>query len=307
MSVVVVVQGLRKSYGPVVAIDGVSFQVEEGEVFGLLGPNGAGKTTTIECLEGLRRPDGGVVRVLGCDPWRQRRDLAVAIGAQLQETSLPDRLTVGEALRLFASLYPHRNDLVGLLEQLGLAGQERTPFGKLSGGQKQRLFVALALVHDPPLLFLDELTTGLDPHGRRAVWQLIRATRDRGKTIILSTHLMEEAEALCDRVGVLHRGRLVALDTPDRLARQVVGGFRLTIGVAASQDLGWLAAFPGVREMSAGPDEITLQVGDERAVADVIAALVNRGAALRQLRVERPTLEEAFMRLTTPLAEGRGA
>ncbi|MCX7622267.1 MAG: ABC transporter ATP-binding protein [Thermomicrobium sp.] len=301
-SSVVEVHELRKTYGSTVAVDGVSFQVEEDEIFGIVGPNGAGKTTTIECLEGLRRPDAGVVRVLGRDPARERRALAPEMGVQLQESALPDRLRVGEAVALFAALYPRSLDQRELLSQLGLAEQYRTPFAKLSGGQKQRLFLALALVHDPRVLFLDELSTGLDPHGRRTVWELVRSIRSRGKTILLSTHLMEEAEALCDRVAVFHQGRIVALDSPSRLIARFAGSLRVSVKIASGSSLPPLASLPGVRSVQHQDETLVVHAEDDRAVASVVRTLVEHGVPLRELRVSSGRLEDAYLALTgTPL------
>ncbi|RME87905.1 MAG: ABC transporter ATP-binding protein, partial [Anaerolineae bacterium] len=209
------VHELRKVYGALVAVDGISFRVEEGEIFGLLGPNGAGKTTTVECLEGLRAPTSGTARVLGMDPWREGRALRQVIGIQLQEGALPARLRVAEACDLFASFYGAGDDWSSLLEEVGLGGKRKTFFSELSGGQKQRLFVVLALLNRPQLVFLDELTTGLDPQARRAMWDLVRRIREQGTTVVLTTHYMDEAEALCDRVAILDGGRILALDSPD--------------------------------------------------------------------------------------------
>lgn len=298
MSVIIEVSELRKIYGSVVAVDNVSFRVEEGEIFGIVGPNGAGKTTTIECLEGLRRPDAGTVRVFGLDPWRQRRRLAADIGVQLQESALPDRLRVGEAVSLFAALYPNSLDPYQLLAQLGLIDQVHTPFAALSGGQKQRLFLALALVHDPRLLFLDELTTGLDPHARRTVWDLIRSVRARGKTILLSTHLMEEAEELCDRIAVFHQGRIVALDTPSRLIARVVGGLRIVLRIPDGTPLPPLGQLPGVRSVEIRDQTLLVRADDDRVVATVVQALVQHGIPLRELRVSSGRLEDAYLVLT---------
>ena len=214
---VVVVKDLRKAYGACVAVDGISFSIGSGEIFGIVGPNGAGKTTTVECLAGLRRQDSGSISVLGLDPRVRPRELRTRIGIQLQEAALPDDIKVWEALRLFASLYPVRGDWKMLLETWGLGEKRNARFASLSGGQKQRLFIALALVNDPEVLFLDELTSGLDPQARRSTWGLIDTLRDRGRTVVLVTHAMDEAEALCDRVAIVDRGRLVALDTPPRL------------------------------------------------------------------------------------------
>ncbi len=223
------VEGLRKAYGPVVAVDDLSFEVHRGEIFGMVGPNGAGKTTTIECIEGLRLPDQGRLRALGLDPQIDGETLRHKIGVQLQESSLPDRLRVSEAVDLFASFYQTSIEWRPILEQLGLSSKQNAHFVSLSGGQKQRLFIALALVNDPELLFLDELTTGLDPQARRSMWDLVRKVRDRGKTILLTTHFMEEAERLCDRVAIIDHGRIVALDTPQELIRGLGGWLRITL------------------------------------------------------------------------------
>lgn len=211
---VIEVNNLHKRYGDTVAVDGVSFTVDEGEIFGILGPNGAGKTTSVECIEGLRKPDGGTVSVLGLDPGRDRSELRERIGVQLQHSELPDKLKVAEALDLYASFYRDPADWEELLDSLGLAGKRDTAFKKLSGGQQQRLSIALALVGNPEIAVLDELTTGLDPHARREVWRLIQQVRDRGVTIILVTHFMDEAERLCDRLAVIDAGRVAAIDTP---------------------------------------------------------------------------------------------
>ena len=216
MPAVIEVQHLHKSYGATVAVDDVSFTVQQDEIFGILGPNGAGKTTTAECIEGLRTPDRGTIRVLGLDPRRDRAELTQRLGVQLQDSQLPDRLRVAEALRLYSSFYRDPADWHALTDALGLAGQSKTMFGKLSGGQKQRLSIALALVGSPQVAVLDELTTGLDPQARRDTWALIEGVRSRGVTIVLVTHFMEEAERLCDRVALIDAGRVVAVDTPPR-------------------------------------------------------------------------------------------
>src|SRR4030042_4120052 len=219
MDTIVQVEGLRKVYGATVAVDDVSFEVRQGEIFGMVGPNGAGKTTTIECLEGLRKPDQGIVRVLGMDPQRDGQILRERTGTQLQQSNLPERMRVWEALDLYASFYSKAADWKVLLAQLGLEEKRNAPFAKLSGGQKQRLFIALALLPDPELIFLDELTTGLDPQARHAIWDLVRGVRTRGKTVLMTTHFMEEAERLCDRVAILDHGRIGALDTPPAFIR----------------------------------------------------------------------------------------
>src|SRR5436309_14472637 len=221
MRPVIQVSGVRKTYGPTVAVDEVSFEVNDGEIFGLIGPNGAGKTTTMECIEGLRRPDRGTIAVLGLDPFRQVYKLQERIGVQLQQAQLQKRIKVWEAVDLWASLYRKPAiDAQNLLEQLGLSDKRGAWFMNLSGGQKQRLFIALALINDPEVVFLDELTTGLDPQARRAIWDLVNGIRSRGKTVFLTTHLMEEAERLCDRVAIIEHGRLIEMGAPADLIRK---------------------------------------------------------------------------------------
>src|SRR5499426_4861978 len=220
VSPVVEVSQIRKTYGQSIAVDEVSFHVNEGEIFGLIGPNGAGKTTTMECVEGLRRPDRGTISVLSLDPRRDARALQNRVGVQLQQAQLQKRIKVWEAVDLWASLYPRAVNGDALLERLGLADKGQAWFMTLSGGQKQRLFIALALIHDPDVVLLDELTTGLDPQARRAIWELVREIRSRGKTVLLTTHLMEEAERLCDRVAIIERGRVIDIGTPRGLVRR---------------------------------------------------------------------------------------
>ncbi|MHB8105652.1 MAG: ABC transporter ATP-binding protein, partial [Dehalococcoidales bacterium] len=214
---VIEVSNLRKTYRSTTAIDDVSFQVNNGEIFGLLGPNGAGKTTTVECLQGLRRQDSGTIRVLGLDPQVDASNLKKQIGSQLQESALPDRIKVWEALDLFASTGAVTVDWSTLIEQWGLKEKRDAAFGTLSGGQRQRLLIALALVNNPKVVFLDEMTTGLDPAARHVTWDLIRAIRDRGTTVVLVTHFMDEAENLCDRIAIMNNGKIAAMDTPQKL------------------------------------------------------------------------------------------
>lgn len=216
---VISVSHLMKAYGSTVAVDDVSFDVREGEIFGLIGPNGAGKTTTMECVQGLRKWDRGAISVLGLDPRRDASTLRKRIGAQHQEAQLQKRIKVWEAVDLWSSLYPRVVDTEELLVRLGLEAKRNARFMTLSGGQKQRLFIALALIHDPDVVFLDELTTGLDPQARRAIWELVKDIRGRGKTVFLTTHLMEEAERLCDRVGIIENGRLIETGTPTEIGR----------------------------------------------------------------------------------------
>jgi len=297
MTAVVSVEHLRKAYGPVVAVDDVSFAVEEGEIFGLLGPNGAGKTTTVECLQGLRRADAGTLRVLGLDPQTQGRELRGRVGSQLQESALPDRIRVWEALDLFGSLTPGSADWRLLLEQWGLAGKQRASFASLSGGQRQRLFVALALVNEPRVVFLDEMTTGLDPAARRVAWELVEAIRARGTTVILVTHFMDEAERLCDRLAIVDRGRVVASGTPQGLidlhAPQVLVRFS-----SSTADLDFLYRVPGVEAVTRRGERVEV-AGTGPVLALVAAALVERGVVPSDLRAERATLEEVFLRLTS--------
>jgi ABC-2 type transport system ATP-binding protein len=280
-----------------VVVDGVSFEVADGEVFGIVGPNGAGKTTTVECIVGLRRPDEGQIQVLGLDPQRHPRALRQQLGVQLQASRLPDRLEVGEALELFATYYDEPADPAVLLELLGLAEQRETRFAKLSGGQQQRLSIALALVGRPQVAVLDELTTGLDPKARRDTWGLIEQVRDRGVSILLVTHFMEEAERLCDRVAVLDRGRVVALDAPAVIVARAGGAHRLRFVPSAPVDRQRLAALAEVREVG-HQDNALVVTGNEYLVQVVMAWLSGEGIVAEQLLIEQPTLDDAFLALT---------
>jgi len=298
VAALVQVDSLRKTYGQTVAVDDISFQVYQGEIFGMVGPNGAGKTTTIECIEGLREPDGGQIRVLGLDPHEQGYELRSRIGVQLQQSALQDRLKVWEALDLFATLALHPVPWEPLLGQLGLAESRDEAFAKLSGGQKQRLFIALALVNDPELLFLDELTTGLDPQARRAMWDLVRNVREQGKTVFLTTHYMEEAERLCDRVAILDHGRIVALDSPENLIRSLEMDNRLVFMTRDEFGSELLTALPSVTRVETSGDRVVVYGRGDRFVADVVNALTQRGISCRHLRTEQPTLEDVFLTLT---------
>ena len=301
MDTIVQVQGLRKTYGATIAVNDISFEVGDGEIFGMVGPNGAGKTTTIECLEGLRKPDAGTVRVLGLDPRGDNRTLRERVGMQLQQSNLPDRMKVWEALDLYASFYPNAADWNWLLVQLGLDEKRNSPFAKLSGGQKQRLFIALALLPNPQLIFLDELTTGLDPQARRVIWDLVRSVRDQGKTILLTTHFMDEAERLCDRVAILDHGRIVALDTPSNLIRDLGAEERVVFNVDETLP----EAFTNTLS-----DGTRLEVQDERVVVhskngrdvplvvEVVNLLSSQKIRFRNLRTEQPNLEDVFLSLT---------
>lgn len=297
MPAVVEVDALEKWYGTVRAVDGVSFRVDAGEIFGLVGPNGAGKTTTVECMEGLRRPGGGRVRVFGLDPL-DRLAMAPRIGVQLQEAALPARLRVGEALDLFASFCPHPADLDELLTALGLADKRTAPFAKLSGGQKQRLFIALALVGTPDLVFFDELTTGLDPQARRRMWDLVRDVRARGCTVVLTTHFMEEAERLCDRVLIMDHGRIVALDTPAALIAALGAEKRLAFTLPPDATIPDLAALPTVERVEVVGERVTLYGRGDRFASSVVVALEDAGLDFHDLRTEQPNLEDVFLALT---------
>ncbi|MGC4889656.1 ATP-binding cassette domain-containing protein [Micromonospora sp. DT227] len=308
---VIEVEHLHKRYGDKVAVDDVSFSVEQGEIFGVLGRNGAGKTTTVECVQGLRRADGGTVRVLGLDPIRDRTEVRQRVGAQLQESQLPDKLRVREALDLYRSFYRNRADIDELLADLGLAEQRNTAFHKLSGGQKQRLSVALALVGRPEIAILDELTTGLDPKGRRDTWDLVERIRDRGVTVVLVTHFMAEAERLCDRLALIDAGRVVAIDTPAGLMSRVDAEHRVHFRPLDHLDDALLSALPEVSSVRRNGDEVTV-TGPEEVLQAVLSALTERKIRYAGLRVEQPTLDDAFVSLTghpatPPALDGRSS
>jgi ABC-2 type transport system ATP-binding protein len=294
---VIDVAHLRKRYGSLDAVDGVSFSVDEGEIFGLLGPNGAGKTTTVEIVQGLRHADAGTVSVLGLDPAADATELRRRIGSQLQESALPARIKVWEALDLFGSLAERRTDPGELLERWGLADKRDAAFANLSGGQRQRLFVALALVADPEVVFLDEMTTGLDPAARRVTWRLIQEVRARGTTVVLVTHFMDEAERLCDRLAVMRGGRIVAEGTPQGLVNRYAPEIRVRFGVLDGCDVGWLADLSTVRSVERWGTRVEVE-GVDPVLAEVAGALMVHGLTPADLRVEQPTLEDVFLRLT---------
>ena len=290
-SAVITVDRLEKRYSGVPVVDGVSFEIEAGEIFGLLGPNGAGKTTTVECVQGLRQGDGGSVRILGLDPWKSTAQLRKRIGSQLQESSLPDRIKVGEALAFFAR---PGTDWRPLIEEWGLAEKRNTAFANLSGGQRQRLFVALALVNEPEVVFLDEMTTGLDPAARRVAWELIESIKKRGTTVVLVTHFMDEAERLCDRVAVITHGKVGAIGRPEDLVASYAG--EVHVRFTSHEPVPWLKDVPFVHSIR--QDDGTVDVlGEGPVLAHVGAALVSRGCAPDDLHVDRMTLEDAFLRL----------
>ncbi|MGV9320617.1 ATP-binding cassette domain-containing protein [Streptomyces sp. NPDC003660] len=297
MASVIEVTDLRKSYGGRAVVDGVSFAVEEGEIFGILGPNGAGKTTTVECVEGLRVPDAGRVRVTGLDPVADHDRVARVLGAQLQQSELQPKLTVREALELYASFYPKPADWRTLAERLGLTDKLDTGFAKLSGGQRQRLFIALALVGDPRIVVLDELTTGLDPRARRDTWQLIEEVRAGGVTVLLVTHFMEEAQRLCDRLAVIDKGRVAALDSPAGLIRRSAGATVISFTPSAPPDEADLAALPELASVEHRDGRITL-TGTDETVDALLTLLARHRITAHQLRVVDATLDDAFLDLT---------
>jgi len=298
MNTIVNVGGLRKTYGETIAVDGISFEVFEGEIFGMVGPNGAGKTTTIECLEGLRQPDSGTIRVLDLDPIGDRYHLRERIGVQFQAAALPDRIRVWEALDLFAAFYPNPVDWQALLEQMGLAEKRDAHFVKLSGGQKQRVFIALALINNPDLVFLDELTTGLDPQARRAMWDQILHIREQGTTVFLTTHFMEEAERLCDRVAIIDHGRIITLDTPKNLIDSLGADNRVVFETDAHLSDESLNAVPSVVRVEHIGDRVVVYGKKDGLVSGVVNALETAGIPFENLHTEQPNLEDVFLALT---------
>ncbi|NUT47644.1 MAG: ABC transporter ATP-binding protein [Saccharothrix sp.] len=296
MAIIEVVD-LVKRYDGKVAVDGVSFTVDEGEIFGILGPNGAGKTTTVECVEGLRTPDGGTIRVDGLDPRRDRAELRTQLGAQLQQSELPDRIRVGEAMDLYASFHRDPADWRDLLARLGLADRARTEYRKLSGGQKQRVSIALALIGKPKVAVLDELTTGLDPQARRDTWSLVEQVRDAGVTVVLVTHFMEEAERLCDRIALIDEGKVVAVDTPAGLVSRVDGEQRVRFRPSTPIDD---ALFDGLPEVTRvewhGPQLVVTGTGN--LLHAVTSVLARNHVVAADLRIEQAGLDDAFIHLT---------
>ncbi len=300
---VIEVAHLRKAYGDTVAVDDVSLTVRPGEIVGILGRNGAGKTTTVECLVGLRTPDDGVVRVLGLNPETDGPALRERVALQLQESELPAKITVREALDLYASFYAEPADVDALVADLGLTAAARRRFGRLSGGQKQLVSIALALVGNPRIAILDELTTGLDPQARRDTWRLIEAVRDRGVTILLVTHLMEEAERLCDRIVLIDAGRVVATGTPAELAARSGSEAVLRFVTDVPVPDGLLDAIPGVHAVRRADGGVVEVRCTDDAVQDVLVALAHAGVRTHRLRLEQRTLEDAFVELTTQHSE----
>jgi ABC-2 type transport system ATP-binding protein len=297
---VITVENLYKHYDDVKAVDGVSFEVREGEIFGFLGPNGAGKTTTIEILEGYKKPDRGTTTVLGLDPRRHRYELKERIGIMLQETLLYPDLKVGELLRLFASYYRRPVDPDALLEMIGLEEKRGAFIRDLSGGQRQRVVFILTLINDPELLFLDEPTAGLDPQSRRAIWEWIDLAREKRKTVFLTTHYIDEAEWLCDRVAIIDHGQIISLDTPKRLMASAEVEHKITFVIEGTIDVGWLEAIPGVtKALTDGRGEFTVYAREAQpTLKSLIELTETNGFTLRGLTVEGATLEDVFIRLT---------
>ena len=297
MEYVIEAKQLRKSYGSKLVIEDVSLSVEKGEIFGIVGPNGAGKTTTMNMIMGLRKQDSGSVQVLGLDPIANGRQLKQRIGIQLQEAELPTRIKVWEALKMFSSFYEHVVPWEGLMEEWGLTDKRNTAFGRLSGGQKQRVFIALALLNDPEVVFLDELTTGLDPQARRQTWELIRAIRDRGKTVIQVTHFMDEAEELCDRVAVIDQKRVIALDTPQGLIAQmhVENSVRFTGNGRFQPSM--LDSLANVNRIIQDEDAVTVY-GTGPLLANVAAKLAEHGLSPNDIHANQISLEDVYLSLT---------
>ncbi len=294
---VVSMNHLRKHYGATVAVDDVSFSIAEGEIFGIIGPNGAGKTTMVECISGLRVPDAGSVTVYGLNPIEHRDKLRRIVGVQLQESSLPPRIKVGEAVELFTSFYTHPVDSKSLLESLDIYGKRNALFKQLSGGQKQKLSIALALIGNPKVAILDELTTGLDPDARRETWALIERIRDSGVTVVLVTHYMDEAERLCDRVALIDHGRAIALDTPAALAAKEGGLIHMQFLPSKPVDDKVLASLPGVNRVEHRGDRIIID-GSGDVMTSVLYALLQAGVRVSDIQVKSGNLEDAFVRLT---------
>ncbi|MFZ0523303.1 MAG: ABC transporter ATP-binding protein [Candidatus Acidiferrales bacterium] len=299
MRPVIQVSGVRKTYGSTVAVDEVSFDVHDGEIFGLIGPNGAGKTTTMECIEGLRTPDRGEISVLGLNPFRDVYKLQERIGVQLQQAQLQKRIKVWEAVDLWASLYRKKAvDANHLLEQLGLAEKRNAWFMTLSGGQKQRLFIALALINDPEVVFLDELTTGLDPQSRRAIWELVRGIRARGKTVFLTTHLMEEAERLCDRVAIIEHGRVIDIDAPQNLVNRHCPERSVILATDDPNAAERFRTIPRVTAVTSNGSHLTIRGDGDDLVTEVIHCLSENRIRVSDFRTILPNLEDVFLKLT---------
>jgi ABC-2 type transport system ATP-binding protein len=294
-----IVRDLIKRYGTFEAVRGVSFEVADGEIFGLLGPNGAGKTSTVECIVGLRQPDGGSIELCGIDAYRHPDQVKQRIGVALQSTSLQDKITPREALGLFRSFYSKRVDVQTLVDRFSLTEKADSPFDSLSGGQRQRLALALAFVNEPDVLFLDEPTTGLDPQSRRDLHADILAMRKEGKTVVLTTHYIEEAHSLCDRVAIVDHGRVIAIGKPDELIAASKATMRVTIVATGSLDSSLLEALPTVQGVEVADGRAVLKTMDvSHTIIDALKVLNDADNELIDLQIQRPSLEDVFIELT---------
>ena len=298
MNPAIAVENLTRTYGSLTAVDSVSFEVRPGEILGLIGPNGAGKTTLLECLEGLRTPSGGTLRVLGADPARPTPAWRARIGVQLQSAALPPKIKVGEAVDLFASFYDSPLDGGALLAELGIAAKKNSYVDKLSGGQRQRVFIALALINRPEIVFLDELTTALDPQARLAMWDVVRSIRERGATVLMTTHYMEEAEALCDRVGVVDHGRLIALDTVPDLVASLGGGAEIRLRTSSPVPAALLEGLDGISNVRVRDCQVQVHSTSTRFPQQMIDTIEQTGPTVSDVRVSAPSLEDVFLSLT---------
>ena len=295
---VIEVENLRKSYGKLEAVKGIDLQVEEGEIFGIVGPNGAGKTTTVECIEGIKDYDSGSIKVLGLDPIKESKKLKQHIGIQLQEGMLPDRIKVWEALDLYASLFKKSVNWKELLAELDLEEKSDAYFDNLSGGQKQRLSIAMSLVNDPQVVFFDELTTGLDPQARRSIWDLVKRVQQKGKTVILVTHFMEEAERLCDRIAIIDQGKVIALDSPKKLIRELKTGVHINFTSETDNIESLLQSLDNVQEVLVQRRNYSIYANHIKAIADVINLLVEKEILFYDFTIQQPNLEDVFINLT---------
>lgn len=289
---------VTKRYGDLTAVDGVSLEVSPGEIFGIIGPNGAGKTTFMECLEGLRRPTSGTIDVLGEDPSRPSTRWRERIGVQLQTAALPPKITVNEAMALFASMYSNPADPAQLLNELGIAAKGRSYVDKLSGGQRQRVFIALALLGKPDVVFLDELTTALDPQARLAMWDVVRSIRQGGATVVMTTHYMEEAEALCDRVAVIDAGRLIALDTVPDLIASIAKGTKVHLRTSQQLTRGIIDEIDGISDVTNAGTSVSMLWSGTGIPQAAIAAIEATGLTVTDIRTSSPGLEDVFLALT---------
>jgi len=299
MEDIVICKGLKKYYGRVKAVDGISFSIKKGEVYGFLGPNGAGKTTTLEILEGLRKADAGEVRIFGLDGFKNQQKIKERFGVQLQATSLDEKIKVGEALRLFAGFYKKQADINYLLKLVSLEEKEKSLYETLSGGQKQRLALALALVNEPELIFLDEPTSGLDPQARHNLWDILMKMKKKNKTIILTTHYMEEAEKLCDRVAIIDHGEIIAEDTPENLIDSINLSSSITFKTKAKIDKDKFCGIKGVNRVFSQNSEYVLHSTRlQRTLVGVLEMAKKEDFEIEHLSVTRPTLEDVFLELT---------